>query len=77
MSLPFIPPTHDHTRRWLTVDEAARIWNRSPRHIRRWCIDGTFISIGARLYRNRHSWYIGISPSQLPTDLADTPASFA
>lgn len=59
------PTTTDRTVRWLTVDQVASIWNRTPRMIRRWCVDGTLVSMGAKVYRDRDRWFIGIDPAEL------------
>lgn len=63
---PFIPPFRDRSLAWLSVDQVASIWNRTPRMIRRWCIDGTLISMGARVYRDRNQWWIGVSHTEVP-----------
>jgi hypothetical protein len=70
--VPFIPPFRDRSRAWLSVDQVARIWDRSPRMIRRWCIDGTLVSMGARVYRDRGKWWIGVSHSDISPDEAAT-----
>jgi hypothetical protein len=63
----FVPAFTDQSRKWLEVNEVARIWNRSPRMIRRWCADGTLAAMDAKVYRDiRGRWWIGVNWSDVP-----------
>lgn len=69
---PFIPPFRDRSLAWLNVDQVARIWNRTPRMIRRWCVDGTLVSMGARVYRDPQGrWHIGVSHTEVPPEVSE------
>jgi hypothetical protein len=65
--MTFLPPFHtDRSLSWISVDRVAEIWHRSPRLIRRWCMDGTLVEMGARVYRDKGRWWIGVAHSELP-----------
>jgi hypothetical protein len=69
----FKPPFQDRSLAWLNVDQVAQIWNRTPRMIRRWCVDGTLVSMGARVYRDPLGrWHIGVSHSEVPETVVPT-----
>lgn len=70
MSAHLIPPIHDRTVRWLSVEQVAQIWNRSPRQIRRWCEDGTILSLNGKVYRDRNRWWIGVNFADVPDAMA-------
>ena len=64
--MSFLIPPFDPSLTWISVDRAAIIWSRSPRLIRRWCFDGTFVSMGARVYKDGYRWFIGVPHSEIP-----------
>ncbi len=49
--------------RIITVEEAARIFKRSPQAIREWCRDGTLIAFNYAVIRDSSSrWLIVVPP---------------
>jgi hypothetical protein len=59
--LPVQPPWEkDVTVRWYSVYNYAAKWRRSPRTSRRWCLDGTLLKFGCRLYKDpAGDWWVG------------------
>lgn len=55
-----LPWENDTTIRWFNVHDFAQRWRRTPRHVRRWCVDGTLVRWGYRVYRDpQERWWIG------------------
>lgn len=55
-----LPWESDSSVRWFSVLDYATRWRRSPRTIRRWCVDGTLSKFGCKVYRDpQERWWVG------------------
>jgi len=56
---PVPPWVLDPSTRWLTVGDAAILWNKHRNTIREWCESGFFSTLNVPTYRDPHGrWYI-------------------
>jgi hypothetical protein len=56
---PLPPWIIDPSSRWLTVGDAAILWNKHRNTIRLWCESGFFSSLNIPTYRDpRGRWFI-------------------
>ena len=47
---------------WRSIEFVAKMYNKSERQIRRWCVNGLFARRGNSVYKDVNGrWWIGIS----------------
>jgi len=55
-----LPWESDPFYRWLSVADFAAKWRRTTRCVRNWCIDGTLVRWGYRVYHDPQGrWWVG------------------
>ena len=48
---------------WHSIPWLARFFNKSERHMRRWCVDGTFKAANMPTYRDKRGrWWVCLPP---------------